>query len=159
MSSLYTHIVKIRSNMHVTVDQYTSWTFKFSPRIPAYPLLHWYKTPYIAIVKVRNTSTYAFAQQPLPMVIVFCHGFLTETSIFPRVVRTISESCSLFFPRVENALFESWHHVFFLRSQCLHYRSYLESSVTDEFTYTLLMGLSKQQISGQQYNLHQRIEI
>ena len=105
-------------------------------------------------------------QEPLPMVIVFRHGFLPETSIFPRVVRTISESCpyyfrelSVLFPRVGNALFESWHHVFFLRSQCLHYRSYLESSVTDEFTYSLLMGLSKQQISGEQYNLHQRIEI
>ena len=36
----YTHIVKIRSNMYVAVDQCTSSTFKFSPRIPAYPLSH-----------------------------------------------------------------------------------------------------------------------
>ena len=36
-----------------------------SSRIPAHPLSHWYKTPYIVNVKVRpyerNTSTYAFA--------------------------------------------------------------------------------------------------
>ena len=36
----YTHIVKIRSNMYVAVDKCTSSTFKFSPRIPAYPLSH-----------------------------------------------------------------------------------------------------------------------
>ena len=52
MSSLYTCIVIFGSNMNVAVGIKHFINTKVSPRIPAYPLSHCYKTPYIVNVKV-----------------------------------------------------------------------------------------------------------
>ena len=40
MSSLYTYIVMVGSNMHVAVDIKHVINTQFSPRIPVYPLSH-----------------------------------------------------------------------------------------------------------------------
>ena len=53
MSSLYTCIVIFGSNMNVAVGIKHFINTQVSPRIPAYPLSHCYKTPYIVNVKVH----------------------------------------------------------------------------------------------------------
>ena len=53
MSSFYTHIVKIRSNMHVAVDLNHVIDVQIPLSIPAYPRLYRYKTPYTVIVEAH----------------------------------------------------------------------------------------------------------
>ena len=66
--------------MHVALMHVIN--IQVSSRSPAYPLSHWYETPYIVNVKVRpyelNTSTYAFAQQRGPR-----SGRATKTKFDP----------------------------------------------------------------------------
>ena len=53
MSSLYTRIVIVGSNMHVAVELKHVINTQVSPRIPAYPLSHQYKTPYMVNLKIH----------------------------------------------------------------------------------------------------------
>ena len=58
MSSLYTRIAIVRSNMHVAVDVNHVIDVQIPLSIPAYPRSYRYKTPYTVIVEAHSYVTY-----------------------------------------------------------------------------------------------------
>ena len=107
MTSLYTHIVIVRSNMHVAIDYCTPSTFKFHT---VFRHTHCHidinKTPYMASVKVR----------PYVWTSVLTH-LLNSCCTYSSICRLISVSIQ-FILRQSPSTFEKTLHI--LQEQNLH---------------------------------------